>query len=476
MKRKFVSIFTAFLLLTNLAGCGSDPVSNSSEETAANSNTGDIAVNLNSEGTGGNSDKLIMTGYKYSSEIKFPWNTITYSGDMLVVNESNELLFIPVAIKGNMLTSGQPIKIRDNVVGVSSDDYGFRVLQPNGDLISCRWISDEPGPGSTGYTEKKTLENIKNIYDSGLGDTIITENNELWLSYSKLIKIQENAVMGKWDYMFLRPDGKLYFYYQKDVTEEEQWNLVAEDVVFVNSAAYDRTYYITKSGRLYYFDPQSGLSANNGGSTHRGIITPITSDVKYVDASSSPNGYVYVVKKDGTLFQASRDSRTGTYSLQYITDDVNCVYDDLDYSLMILKNNGDLYAKCHLGKLEEQVIVKICENIKLPDLSYSLPDNTPDSEYKKYIGKYSMTGQIETMVDSCFLEIKSMSENSVELSLPELACYDETVKLNDNQGKIKLEDETLKIMFEEDKIIMEPYSLFGNDENWQYEFLLDDGM
>ena len=87
-----------------------------------------------------------------------------------------------------------------------------------------------------------------------------------------------------------------------------------------------------------------------------------------------------------------------------------------------------------------------------------------------------MTGQIETMVDSCFLEIKSMSENSVELSLPELACYDETVKLNDNQGKIKLEDETLKIMFEEDKIIIEPYSLFGNDENWQYEFLLDDGM
>ena len=472
MKRKFVSIFTAFLLLTNLAGCGSDPVSNSSEETAANSNTGDIAVNLNSEGTGGNSDKLIMTGYKYSSEIKFPWNTITYSWDLLVVNENNELLFIPVAIKRNKLTIGQPIKIRDNVVGVSGDDYGFRVLQPNGDLISCRWISDEPGPGSTGYTEKKTLENIKNIYYSGLGDTIITENNELWLSYSKLIKIQENAVMGEWDYMFLRPDGKLYFYYQKDVTEEEQWNLVAEDVVFVNSAAYYRTYYITKSGRLYYFDPQSGLSANNGGSTHRGIITPITSDVKYVDASSSLNGYIYVVKKDGTLFRTYQDSRTGTYSLQYITDNVNCV--DAESSLMILKNNGDLYGISLFDDTKE--LVKICENIKLPDLSYSLPDNTPDSEYKKYIGKYSMTGQIETMVDSCFLEIKSMSENSVELSLPEFACYDETVKLNDNQGKIKLEDETLKIMFEEDKIIMEPYSLFGNDENWQYEFLLDDGM
>lgn len=49
MKRKFISIFTVFLLLTNLAGCGSDPVSNSSDETAANSNTGDIDVNSNSE-------------------------------------------------------------------------------------------------------------------------------------------------------------------------------------------------------------------------------------------------------------------------------------------------------------------------------------------------------------------------------------------------------------------------------------------
>lgn len=475
MKRKFVSMFTAFLLLTNLAGCGSDPVSNSSEETAANSNTGDIAVNSNSEGTGVNSDKLIMTGYKYSSEIKFPWNTITYSGDMLVVNESNELLFIPVAIKGNMLTSGQPIKIRDNVVGVLGDDYGFRVLQPNGDLIRCRWISDEPGPGSSmGYTEKKTLENIKYIYDTRLGYTIITEENEFFdMSFGDFVKTQDNAIMGFCYYTFLRPDGKLYYYYRKDVNEEAQWNLVAEDVVFVNRDMAGVMYYITKSGRLYYFNSQSGLSASNGGSTHRGIITPVTSDVKYVDVR---HDVAYVVKKDGTLFEASRDSSTGTFSLQYITDDVNCVYDDLASSLMILKNNGDLYAKCHLGKFEEQVIVKICENIKLPDLSYSLPDNTPDSEYKKYIGKYSMTGQIETMVDSCFLEIKSMSENSVELSLPELACYDETVKLNDNQGKIKLEDETLKIMFEEDKIIIEPYSLFGNDENWQYEFLLDDGM
>lgn len=421
-----------------------------------------------------------MTGYKYSSEIKFPWNTITYegygmnNGNFLVVNENDELLFIPYTINRNKLTSEQPIKIRDNVIGVSDSGYDFLVLQSNGDLFRCEWISNKPGPGSTGYTEEKMAKNIRYI-EGEFGGTVITENNEfLEDSNNKLIKRQDNAVIGFNHYLFLRSDGKLYFYYQKDATEEEQWNLVAEDVVFVNNSSANATYYITKSGRLYCFNPQSGLSANNGGSTHRGIITPITSDVKYVDASSSPNGYVYVVKKDGTLFQTYQDSRTGTYSLQYITDNVNCVYEGLASSLMILKNNGDLYAICHFDDTYE--LVKICENIKLPDLSYSLPDNTPDSEYKKYIGKYSMTGQIETMVDSCFLEIKSMSENSVELSLPELACYDETVKLNDNQGKIKLEDETLKIMFEEDKIIMEPYSLFGNDENWQYEFLLDDGM
>ncbi len=446
--KKFIILFSAILTVLNLFGC-------SVNEDAHNFH--------------------LFSGYKCATSIKYPCNTIVGEGsELLAVNNDNELLaFYRKDENGFSVPAAIPYKIMDDVVAVSAD--GLRqtwALKSNGDLYQFGSGTYRGGKTGKSFNPVKVMDNVKYIYKN----SVVTNDNEFWyyesINNPSHRKNNNNVVLGINSIEYVSTDGVLYCYYRPGgISTRADWHEVARDVVFADSFADNNpVFYITSNGTLYLFDPENGLVSRANGDTRRGTNTKITNDVKSVVPTWANTALI--ISKDGALSYVEKAYGGDFYDIKYITDNVNSVYYYDKGYFLILKENGDLLKQRTTtdGDRLKYPPEQLARGIKIPTARYEPLENTDKSQYGKYIGQYTASwGDIE-------LEVHSMTNRTVEISIPKEMYNNEKIRLKNNTAKVKVNGGKYVITFENDKIRMTFLSGWKNIPAFEYEFLLTDGM